>query len=82
MAGERKPRAGKKLSVYFSGAQLDELETRGLTPAEIVRRGFAYQKPIELPVDLQGAMEYVGLLAQALASGGKVSYPDRPEQPS
>lgn len=81
MAGERKSRPGRKVSVYFSGDQLTELEARGLTPAEIVRRGFSYQKPVELPVDLQGAMEYVGLLAQALASGGRVSYPDRPEQP-
>lgn len=81
MAGERKARPGRKVSTYFSGDQLDEMEARGLTPAEIVRRGFAYQKPVELPVDLQGAMEYLLALAQALASGGRVSYPDQPGQP-
>jgi len=78
MAGERKPRPGKKLSVYFSGAQLDELDARGLTPAEIVRRGFEYQAPVSAPVDVGPALVYVAQLAAALAQGGRVSYPDQP----
>ena len=81
MAARPKPGQGRKLSVYFSAEQLAMLEERDLTPAEIVRRGFAYQNPVEAPADLQPAFGYIASLAQALASGGRVTYPDRPGEP-
>lgn len=76
MGENEEPATGKKLSVWFSAAQLAELKQRGLTPADVVRRGFAHEDPVTVPPDLQPAMALVARLAQALAAGARVAYPD------
>lgn len=76
MAGREARVPGRKRSVWFSGAQIEEMERRGLEPADVVARGLLAGEPAECPVDLRPAMELVSLLAAALANGGKVVYPD------
>lgn len=81
MAGRATPRQGKKLSVYFSGAQLDALDELDLTPAEIVRRGFLWQDAPAVPPDLQPSLGIITRVATALLNGGTITYPDRPGDP-
>jgi len=76
MAGKETRVPGRKISVWFSGAQIEEMQRRNLKPADVVTRGLLAGEPAECPVDLRPAMELVSTLAAALANGGTVVYPD------
>lgn len=79
VAGDEDPaRKGRKLSVWFSADQLAEIARRNLTPAEVVRRGLLWGDDVAMPPELGPSMSMVQRLAQALANGGRVTYPDSP----
>lgn len=81
MAGRSQPLEGGKKSVYFSGEQLAEMEARGLTPAEIVRRGFLWRDAPAMPPDLVPSMTLISRVAAVLLNGGTITYPDQSGSP-
>ena len=80
MAGKTADRLGergRKFSLWVSAEDQRRLADSGLTLGEAFRRGLAATPdPVPVPEGLAASLELVSRLAQALAAGGKLVYPD------